>query len=110
MTGLLTAPGELLGPLDVALLARIVASGEQDDDDNNNNNNNNIALLLEVDVVAGPIHDPQFRHPFADRLDVAEVAEQQPTDPSENARLRLNVTQSLELRLVLIFLPDFNHT
>jgi hypothetical protein len=72
----LQSPSELFGPLDIALLSRLVAARQQYDQ--------RVALLLQIDSIAGSVSDAQLRDTLADRLDVAEIAERHPTDPDEN--------------------------
>jgi len=51
----------------------------------------------------------QFRHAFADRFHIAEVAKRKPPDAQQDAGLRHRVPEASEPRCIRKCLADFNH-
>ena len=64
--------GQLVCPIDICLLGRLVSAAQQQDQV--------VAVLQVVDPVARAVGQSQFRHPMTDRFGVAGVAVDEPVD------------------------------
>ena len=92
--------GNATGPLDVPILAALVATADQDD--------NRTALLHEVDAVTWPVVYPQLADPPAYVSNVTRIAQSHPPYPQVYARPSAPVTQPGKPASVFLRLADLD--
>jgi len=92
---------ELPGPGDVARLGRLVACAEQ--------NEHHLALLREIDPIAGPGVHPQLMNPTADSGGIAQVTEPNRLQARQDSRLGLSVFQLRQPAGKNLGLADLDH-
>ena len=93
---------QTLGPGDVARLGRFVAGAKQDDDD--------LALLREVDAIAGPYVDPELMNPSANAGGVAQVSKSDRFQARQDSRFGLSVRQIRQPAGKDLGLANLEHT